>query len=108
MKIDPSKKYTTRDGRPVTCLHRVPDGFKTKYPWRGIVDQEEVRWTDSGNFIEGGTRRHDLIEVREPMRLKMWIKDGHGPIFCPSDDGRAIGKMNELNYTLKEFVEVMP
>jgi hypothetical protein len=38
----------------------------------------------------------------------MWIKDGHGPIFCPSDDGRAIGKMNELNYTLKEFVEVMP
>jgi hypothetical protein len=109
MKIDPSKKYRTRSGKPVTCLHRAPQEWPTPFPWRGIVEGFSLSWSDSGRECYDMLEvTNDLVEVREPMRLKMWTKDGHGPIFCPSDDGRAIGKMNQLGYTLKEFVEVMP
>ena len=109
MKIDPSKKYQTRSGRTVEFLYRAPQGWPGARPWRGIVDGEPITWMENGSeFNEATESPNDLIEVREPMRIKIWTKDGHGPIFCSSDDGRTIGKMNELGYTLKEFVEVMP
>jgi len=105
MKIDPSKKYKTRDGRPVTCLHRVPEDWPTRHPWRGIVDQEEVRWTDSGNFIEGGTRRHDLVEVREPMLVKLWVRGNDRPWRDCDVDAHD---MSRNGWAFKEFVEVIP
>ena len=109
MKIDPSKKYTTRDGRPVTHLHRVPDGFKTKYPWRGIIYQEEVRWTDSGTFIEGSTRSHDLVEVREPLEIEL-VVTGNGKWFATLLNTDHWDKVNPNNapHRTAKFREVMP
>jgi hypothetical protein len=109
MKIDPSKKYQTRSGRPVTLLHRVPEGWPASRPWRGLVDGNEMDWLDSGTVFYGSVDGScDLVEVREPMRVRIWIKDGHGPIFCVSDTELTTWNMNQLGYTLKEFVEVMP
>ena len=109
MKIDPSKKYKTRSGRPVEFLHRAPEGWPGEYPWRGIVGGEPQCWMDSGvEFDEKVESADDLVEVREPMRLRVWIKDGESPIACLSDTELTTWKMNELGYTLKEFVEVMP
>jgi hypothetical protein len=109
MKIDPSKKYKTRSGRPVEFLHRAPEGWPGERPWRGIVAGEPITWRDNGSeFNEAIESADDLVEVREPMMIKMWIKDGHGPIFCVADAELNILKMNVLGYTLKEFVEVMP
>ena len=108
MKIDPSKKYTC-NGHPVEFLHRRPDGWPGIYQWAGMANGWTLTWTDEGiHKIEFLDSKFDLVEVREPMRVKLWTKDGHGPILCPSDDGRAIGEINKLGYTLKEFVEVMP
>jgi hypothetical protein len=109
MKIDPSKKYKTRSGRPVEFLHRAPEGWPNSFPWRGIVAGEPISWMDNGSQFNDATERaNDLIEVCELMRLNVWVKDGHGPIFCVSDTELTTWKMNELGYTLKEFVEVMP
>jgi hypothetical protein len=108
MKIDPSKKYTTLDGKPVTHLHRAPEGWPTSFPWRGAIDSCGTgTWSDDGKYTDEEIHRFDLVEVREPMLVKLWVKDGHGPIFCVSDTELNILKMNVLGYTLKEFVEVM-
>ena len=107
--IDPSKKYTTRDGKPVTHLHRAPEGWPTSFPWRGIVGEATARtWNEDGVVYIGEKSQDDLVEVHEPMRLKVWTKNGNGPIFRTSDTQLNMMEMHELGYALKEFVEVMP
>ena len=70
MKIDPSKKYTTRDGRPVECLHRAPEGWPGGYPWRGVVGGGSQTWDDNGRaFSDDIKSRCDLLEVREPLEV---------------------------------------
>jgi hypothetical protein len=56
----------------------------------------------------GEKSQDDLVEVREPIRVKMWIKDGRDPIFCAKNDPRTVGENSPTGYTLKEFVEVTP
>ena len=73
MKIDITKKYQTRDGRDVTLLHRAPDGWPTKWPWRGMISGESVTWTDEGHHIRGGNDDWNLIEVREPREFELAI-----------------------------------
>jgi hypothetical protein len=109
MKIDPSKKYRTRSGRTVEFLHRAPEGWPGSFPWRGIVAGEPITWMENGSeFKDSNESADDLVEVREPMRVKLWIKDGARPIVCVLDTELNISKMNVLGYTLKEFVEVLP
>lgn len=74
MKIDPTKKYRTRGGQEVTLLHRVPDGWPTIYPWRGIVCNSPSSWTDGGeeDIDDEVGSPHDLVEVREPR--EWWIE----------------------------------
>jgi hypothetical protein len=68
-----------------------------------------LTWTDEGiHKIEFLDSKFDLVEVREPMRLKVWAKDGIDPILCAKNDPRAVGENSPSGYTLKEFVEVMP
>jgi hypothetical protein len=107
MKIDPSKKYTC-NGHPVEFLHRKPEGWPGIYQWAGIANGWMLTWTDEGiHEIEFLDSKFDLVEVREPMRVKMWVKDGARPIVCVLDTELNISKMNVLGYTLKEFVEVL-
>jgi hypothetical protein len=108
MKIDPSKKYRTRCGSPVTCLHRAPEGWPTPFPWRGAIDRRGSGvWTDDGSFTDREeNHRFDLIEVREPMRLRMLVKDEFNMrwIYTSTD----VDDLIKDGWTLKEFVEVMP
>ena len=106
MKIDPSKKYTTRDGRPVTLLHRVPEGWPGEYPWRGIVNGQPLSWMDNGSaFSEATESTDDLVEVREPMRIKLWVKGTERPLRDCDVDAHH---MLRGGWAFKEFVEVMP
>ena len=74
MKIDPNKKYTTRDGRPVEFLHRAPEGWPSPFPWRGLADGLIITWRDNGRvFSVDVESSSDLVEVREPMELKVSI-----------------------------------
>jgi hypothetical protein len=110
MKIDPTKKYTTRSGKAVTCLHRAPEGWPTPFPWRGAIESQGTGvWTDDGSFTDmEEPNRFDLIEVREPMRVRLWTRNEVSLNFtCCYDESLEIG--TQLGgYTLKEFVEVMP
>jgi hypothetical protein len=107
MKIDPSKKYRTRSGRTVEFLHRAPEGWPGERPWRGIVAGEPLTWMDNGSEINEATgSADDLVEVREPMRLKMLVKDEFNMrwIYTSTD----VDDLIKDGWTLKEFVEVMP
>ena len=107
MKIDPSKKYMTRDGKPITHLHRAPEGWPTSFPWRGIVGEEAaLTWNEDGVVYIGEKSQDDLVEVREPMRLRMLVKDESNMrwIYTSTD----VDDLIKDGWTLKEFVEVMP
>ena len=78
MKIDINKKYRTRDGREVRLLHRVPEGWPTSYPWRGIVgDASHLTWTDHGvQDLDDPPSDDDLIEDREPREWTLAVSVG--------------------------------
>ena len=67
MKIDPSKKWKS-GGRPVSLLHRKPDGWPTPYVWEGVVGDEDVEsWTEDGLYDIAEDRCSqdlDLVEDR--------------------------------------------
>ena len=89
MKIDPSKKYTTRDGRPVKFLHRAPEGWPGEYPWRGFVDKLSRTWDDDGREFSSKTNTpSDLVEVREPLEVRLVI-DGRGEIWGLAEENTA-------------------
>lgn len=79
MKIDPGKKYKTRDGREVANLVRVPENYEAIYPWTGFVEGEWQTWTDAGEYFAGcnpdGDSEFNLIEVREPLECWVRIRD---------------------------------
>lgn len=84
MKIDPNKKYRTRDGREVTLLHRAPEGWPNSYPWRGLVSGDHViSWADDGSVGPVQNDRYDLVEVRDPREFDVFVRhDGtvyHSP-----------------------------
>jgi hypothetical protein len=90
--IDPSKKYKTRDGKPVIHLHRAPEGWPTSFPWRGIVgENHDVTWNDDGRVFINDKSHSDLIEDREPLEFTQ-IVDAKGTRFN-----------NESNLTLAEW-----
>ena len=112
MKIDPSKKYQTRDGKPVTHLHRVPDGWPSNFPWRGLADGSVITWCDNGRaFIDDADSPADLLEVREPMELEVSM-DKYG-ITCICD-GNCTAEWwdksfpNHAPHRIVTFREVMP
>ncbi len=106
MKIDPSKKYRTRSGRPVEFLHRAPEGWPVEYPWIGIVGGRPQCWMDSGSeFNEATESSDDLVEVREPMLVKLWVRGNDRPWRDCDVDAH---NMLRDGWALREFVEVMP
>jgi hypothetical protein len=106
MKIDPSKKYRTRSGRTVEFLHRAPQGWPGSFPWRGIVAGEPITWMENGSeFNEATESPDDLVEVREPMRMKIWVKGDERPWRDCDVDAH---QMSRTGWAIKEFVEVMP
>jgi hypothetical protein len=106
MKIDPSKKYKTRSGRTVEFLHRAPEGWPGEYPWIGIVGGKPQCWMDNGSEFNDATESaDDLIEVCEPMRIKLWVKGTERPLRDCDVDAHDISRNG---WALKEFVEVMP
>jgi len=74
MKIDPNKKYKTRDGQEVSLLHKAPDGWPNPYVIRGLLNENPVSWTDEGRFNTASESHVDLIEVREPREWVMHVK----------------------------------
>jgi hypothetical protein len=79
MKIDINKKYRTKEGDDVKFLHRVPDGWPTQYPWRGIIgDGNQMSWTDDGRQnVNRSPNDYDLIEVREPREWTLAVAQGN-------------------------------
>ena len=73
MKIDINKKYRTKEGHDVEFLHRVPEGWPTEWPWRGIAEGCKISWRDDGScgVSPDAPLDDDLIEVREPR--EGWI-----------------------------------
>lgn len=81
MKIDPNKKYKTRDGKPVTHLHRAPEGWPNSFPWRGIIGENHaVNWNDEGMVYTNEKSHSDLIEDRKPLEVQIVI-DREGKAF---------------------------
>ena len=89
MKIDITKKYRTRDGRDVTLLHRAPDGWPTKWPWRGMISGESATWTNEGHHIRGGNGDWDLIEIREPREFKLSSRSGETWMYDEGDESQG-------------------
>ena len=112
MKIDPNKKYQTRDGVPVTHLHRAPEGWPTNHPLIGIVDGNVTTWDDDGRAhgLHAETP-DDLIEVREPLEVRLAI-DGKEKIWGFAEQNTA--KFYDGNvphrapFRIATFREVMP
>ena len=110
MKIDPSKKYQTRDGMPVEFLHRAPEGWPGKYPWRGFVERVTVTWDDEGKeFGPNNDRSSDLIEVREPMEVLVVVDARNRPAVL---GGNAAGwdhtYPEHAPHRIATFREVLP
>jgi hypothetical protein len=103
--IDPSKKYTC-NGHPVEFLHRRPEGWPGIYQWAGMANGWMLTWTDEGiHKIEFLDSKFDLVEVREPMRVRLWVRGNDRPMReCDID----VNQMSRNGWTLKEFVEVTP
>ena len=101
MKIDITKKYRTRDGRDVTLLHRLPEGWPTGYPLRGVVGGAESEWTDMGTYLPTIETNNDLIEIREPLECWVWVSD---------DDNLSDGAMTvrkPANQKYRRFREIL-
>lgn len=84
MEIDINKKYTTRDGRPVTILKTNLLG--TQYPVCGFIttpNGNEVvnSWTNEGYIEMGEENGSDLVEFKTK-------KVGYIGIFNEMEDGR--------------------
>ena len=105
MKIDPSKKYQTGDGKSVELLHRKPEGWPSKYVWWGTVNGEVRSWQEDGRW-KSELSSMDLVEVREPMRVRMLVKDEFNMrwIYTSTD----VDNLIKDGWALKEFVEVTP
>ena len=112
MKIDPSKKYTTRDGKPVTHLHRAPKGWPDDLPWRGIAGGVVETWGEDGRaYAPTVESPDDLIEVREPLELCLaidkngitWICYGNG-----TEEWWDESFPNHAPFRIATFREVMP
>jgi hypothetical protein len=105
MKIDPSKKYTCK-GHPVEFLHRRPEGWPGEYQWVGLANGVQQTWTDEGlHYKKYPISDFNLVEVREPMRMKIWVRGNDRPWRDCDVDAHA---MFRDGWTFKEFVEVMP
>lgn len=107
-KIDPNKKYTS-GGHPVELLHRTPEGWPGRFPWRGIVNGAPSSWTDDGWVYSGTASSEDLIEVREPLEVMIVVN-------CRSEvRGLTLIEMvewdrvcpNDAPHTLRKFREVI-
>ena len=110
MKIDPSKKYTTRDGRPVEFLHRAPEGWPSGYPWRGVVGSGTASWDDDGRFYDDSAQcLQDLVEVREPLEVLVVVDARNRPAVL---GGNAAGwdhtYPEHAPHRIATFREVMP
>ena len=112
MKIDPSKKYTTRDGMPVTHLHRAPEEWPSGYPWRGVVGGGSQTWDDDGRALTADSEcPSDLVEVREPLEVNLVI-DGAGKVYRFAEENTA--KFYDGNwpsrapFRIATFREVLP
>ena len=103
--IDASKKYTS-GGHPVTLLHRAPEEWPTKFPWRGIVDGVERLWTTEGQYYLGGESGHDLTEVREPLRARVLVNHANKPVRTVEANESA-ANMHPA-WRIIEMIEVMP
>lgn len=71
--IDLSKTYRTRDGRPVTLLHRRPDGWPSDYPYVGLINGVSCVWLANGRVTKESIHNGDLVEAREPK--EGWVPD---------------------------------
>ena len=110
MKIDPSKKYTTRDGRPVEFLHRAPEGWPGEYPWRGIVGSGTASWDDDGRFYDDSAQcLQDLVEVREPLEVQL-VVDSKGEVFTGKRQAAWYDSTipDRAPFRIATFREVMP
>ena len=91
MKIDPSKKYKTKEGREVVNLVRVPENYEAVYPWTGFVEGEWQTWTDDGRYFAGGDAdgdgEFDLIEVIEPREWTLDVRPGTREVCKIYQDG---------------------
>jgi hypothetical protein len=103
--IDASKKYTS-GGHPVTLLHRAPEGWPTKFTWRGIVDGVERLWTTEGQYYLGNKSGHDLTEVREPLRAKVAVHP-NGNVAHLLNNDTTQSDMSP-GWRIIEMIEVMP
>jgi len=110
MKIDPTKKYRTRDGRSVEFLHRFPDGWPTQWPVRGVVDGMEMSWDDDGiECSSGKPSRRDLFEVREPLEVILILDDDGTPFGFADMDVKTFDVLKKPNaeYRTAKFREVI-
>jgi hypothetical protein len=106
MKIDPNKKYTS-GGHPVEFLHRAPEGWPIPYPWRGVVNGFGMSWTDEGRYNKILTNAdRDLIEVREPLRIKLAVDPENRPGYWIHADNEH--KEMRPGWRIVEMIEVMP
>jgi hypothetical protein len=72
--IDFTKKYQTRDGRPVTSLNQNP---RSDY-WVivGTLDRHRHVWDAKGRWTSGVEHRNDLIEVPQQEKKVMKLEVG--------------------------------
>ncbi len=59
MKLEPGKRYRTRDGREARVIGR--DGPRSNYPWRGWVGETPVSWSNCGHQWFGDETPLDLV-----------------------------------------------
>jgi hypothetical protein len=72
--IDITKKYKTRDGRPVRIL--CTDGPDPEFPVVGVIPDAICTrvWTADGRFtLTCPHHPRDLIEDKPKLRVKRWI-----------------------------------
>lgn len=105
MKIDHNKKYTS-GGHTVEFLHRAPEGWPGKHPWRGIVNGEQYTWTDGGWYYSGNTSSQDLAEVREPLRVRA-VVNSDGLLIRTADDNENAMHLHP-SWRIVEMIEVTP
>lgn len=104
--IDITKKYKTRDGREVTQLVKF-EGVESYTPILGVVNGAIYRWREDGKYLNHYCNSdQDLIEVKEPREIYLWISKNLTPLLMksPHVDPKFYLK---YGYELKKFKEVI-
>ena len=83
------------------------DNTKSDAPIRGVVNGVIYAWRENGKYLNNGhDNEKDLVEVKVPMEISLWVCKKTGRVGIPNPDFSPTQYV-KCEYKLKKFKEVI-